>query len=116
MHMLKVSLVFALMTLWSPSKALGRSNHQHLQYVATKNQDQLLLVQSSRPSRLPFSGFKFNAIRITQDDIDMAIMKCIEMDENFNHENPASAAIEMTPASKHVFQSICDSSITTEKD
>ena len=46
----------------------------------------------------------------------MAIMKCIEMDENFNYENPASAAIEMTPASKHVFQSICDSSVTTEKD
>ena len=46
----------------------------------------------------------------------MVIMKCIEMDENFNYENPASAAVEMTPASKHVFQSICDSGITTEKD
>ena len=115
MCMVKASLVLALMTLWSPSNALGCSNHQHLN-VGTKNQDQLLLVQSTKPSRFPFSGFKFNAIKITQDDIDMAIMKCIEMDENFNYENPASAAVEMTPASKHVFQSICDSSITTEKD
>ena len=78
--------------------------------------NQLLLAQSSKPSRFPFSGVKFNAIKITQEDIDMAIMKCIEMDENFNYENPASAAVEMTPASKHVFQSICDSSITTEED
>ena len=114
MCMVKASLVLALMTLWSPSNALGRSN-QHLN-VGTKNQDQLLLVQSTKPSRFPFSGVKFNAIKITQEDIDMAIMKCIEMDENFNYENPASAAIEMTPASKHVFQSICDSSITTQKD
>ena len=115
MCMVKASLVLALMTLWSPSNALGRSNHQPLN-VGTKNQDQLLLVQSTKPSRFPFSGVKFNAIKITQEDIDMAIMKCIEMDENFNYENPASAAVEMTPASKHVFQSICDSSITTEKD
>ena len=113
--MIKVSLVLALMTLWSPANALGRSNYQQL-HVGTKNQDQLLLVQSTKPSRFPFSGFKFNAIKITQEDIDMAIMKCIEMDENFNYENPASAVIEMTPASKHVFQSICDSSVTTEKD
>ena len=116
MCMIKVSLVLALMTLWSSSNALGRLNHQQPQYVGTKSQDQLLLVQSSKPSRFPFSGVKFNAIKITQEDIDMAIMKCIEMDENFNYENPASAAIEMTPASKHVFQSICDSRITTEKD
>ena len=115
MCMVKASLVLALMTLWSPSNALARSNHQHLN-VGTKNQDQLLLVQSTKPSRFLFSGFKFNAIKITQEDIDMAIMKCIEMDENFNYENPASAAIEMTPASKHVFQSICDSSSTTAKD
>ena len=115
MCMVKASLVLALMTLWLPANALGRSNYRHL-YVGTKNQNQLLLAQSSKPSRFPFSGFKFNAIKITQEDIDMAIMKCIEMDENFNYENPASAAIEMTPASKHVFQSICDSSITTEKD
>ena len=115
MCMVKVSLVLALMTLWTSSNALGRSNYQHL-HVGTKNQDQLLLAQLSKPSRFPFSGVKFNAIKITQEDIDMAIMKCIEMDENFNYENPASAAIEMTPASKHVFQSICDSSITTEKD
>ena len=115
MRMIKVSLVLALMTLWTSSNALGRSNYQHL-HVGTKNQGQLLLAQSSTPSRFPFSGVKFNAIKITQEDIDMAIMKCIEMDENFNYENPASAAIEMTPASKHVFQSICDSSITTEKD
>ena len=112
--MVKASLVLALMTLWTSSNALGRSNYPHL-HVGTKNQDQLLLVQSTKPSRFPFSGVKFNAIKITQEDIDMAIMKCIEMDENFNYENPASAA-EMTPASKHVFQSICDSSITTEKD
>ena len=115
MCMVKASLVLALMTLWLPSNALGRSDHQHLN-VGTKNQDQFLLVQSTKTSRFPFSGFKFNAIKITQEDIDMAIMKCIEMDENFNYENPASAAIEMTPASKHVFQSICDSSVTTEKD
>ena len=115
MCMVKVSLVLALMSLWTSSNALGRSNYHHL-HVGTKNQNQLLLAQSSNPGRFPFSGFKFNAIKITQEDIDMAIMKCIEMDENFNHENPASAAIEMTPASKHVFQSICDSSITTEKD
>ena len=115
MCMVKASLVLALMTLWSPSNALARSNHQHLN-VGTKNQGQLLLAQSSTPSRFPFSGFKFNAIKITQEDIDMAIMKCIEMDENFNYENPASAAVEMTPASKHVFQSICDSSITTERN
>ena len=107
--------MLALMNLWTPSNALGRSNYPHLR-VGTKNQNQLLLAQSSNPGRFPFSGFKFNAIKITQEDIDMAIMKCIEMDENFNYENPASAAIEMTPASKHVFQSICDSSITTEKD
>ena len=113
--MVKVSLVLALMNLWTLSHALGRSNYHHL-HVGTKNQNQLLLAQSSNPGRFPFSGFKFNAIKITQEDIDMAIMKCIEMDENFNYENPASAAIEMTPASKHVFQSICDSSITTEKD
>ena len=116
MRMLKVSLVLALMTLWTSSNALGRSNHQQPQYVGTKNQNQLLLAQSSKPSRFPFSGVKFNAIKITQEDIDMAIMKCIEMDENFNYENPASSAIEMTPASKHVFQSICDSSSTTAKD
>ena len=115
MCMVKASLVLALMTLWTSSNALGRSNYPHL-HVGTKNQDQLLLVQSSKPSRFPFSGVKFNAIKITQEDIDMAIMKCIEMDENFNYENPASAVIEMTPASKHVFQSICDSSVTTEKD
>ena len=115
MCMVKASLVLALMTLWTSSNALGRSNYPHL-HVGTKNQDQLLLVQSTKPSRFPFSGFKFNAIKITQEDIDMAIMKCIEMDENFNYENPASAVIEMTPASKHVFQSICDSSVTTEKD
>ena len=115
MCMVKASLVLALMTLWTSSNALGRSNYPHL-HVGTKNQDQLLLVQSTKPSRFPFSGFKFNAIKITQEDIDMAIMKCIEMDENFNYENPASADIEMTPASKHVFQSICDSSVTTEKD
>ena len=115
MRMIKVSLVLALMTLWTSSNALGRSNYQHL-HVGTKNQDQLLLAQSSKPSRFPFSGVKFNAIKITQEDIDMAIMKCIEMDENFNYENPASAVIEMTPASKHVFQSICDGSITIEKD
>ena len=114
--MIKVSLVLALMTLWPSANALGRSNYRYLQYVGAKNKDQLLLVQSSRSSRFPFSGFNVNAIKITQEDIDMAIMKCIEMDENFNYENPASAAIEMTPASKHVFQSICDSSITTEKD
>ena len=113
--MVKASLVLALMTLWTSSNALGRSNYPHL-HVGTKNQDQLLLVQSTKPSRFPFSGFKFNAIKITQEDIDMAIMKCIEMDENFNYENPASAVIEMTPASKHVFQSICDSSATKEKD
>ena len=111
-RMIKVSLVLALMTLWTSSNALGRSNYQQL-HVGTKNQ---ILAQSSKPSRFPFSGFKFNAIKITQEDIDMAIMKCIEMDENFNYENPASAAVEMTPASKHVFQSICDSSVTTEKD
>ena len=115
MRMIKVSLVLALMTLWTSSNALGRLNYQHL-HVGTKNQDQLLLVQSSRPSRFPFSGVKFNAIKITQEDIDMAIIKCIEMDEIFSYENPASAAIEMTPASKHVFQSICDSSITSKKD
>ena len=115
MCMVKVSLVLALMNLWTPSNALGRSNYHHL-HVGTKNQNQLLLAQSSNPGRFPFSGFKFNAIKITQEDIDMAIMKCIEMDEDFNYENPASAAVEMTPASKHVFQSICDSSITTEKD
>ena len=115
MCMVKVSLVLALMTLWTSSNALGRSNYQHL-HVGTKNQNQLFLVQSSKPSRFPFSEFKFNAIKITQEDIDMAIMKCIEMDENFNYENPASAVIEMTPASKHVFQSICDSSVITEKD
>ena len=116
MRMIKLSLVLALTTLWPSSNALGRSNHQQPQYVGTKNQDNLLLAQSSKPSRFPFSGVKFNAIKITQEDIDMAIMKCIEMDENFNYENPASAAVEMTPASKHVFQSICDSSGTTEKD
>ena len=116
MCMIKVSLVLVLMTLWSSSNALGHSNYQHPQYIGMKKQDQLLIVQSSNPGRFPFSGFKFNAIKITQEDIDMAIMKCIEMDENFNYENPASAAIEMTPASKHVFQSICDSRITTEKD
>ena len=115
MRMIKVSLVLALMTLWTSSNALGRSNYPHL-HVGMENQDQLLLVQSTKPSRFPFSGFKFNAIKITQEDIDMAIMKCIEMDENFNYENPVSAVIEMTPASKHVFQSICDSSVTTEKD
>ena len=115
MCMVKASLVLALMTLCSPSNALARSNHQHLN-VGTKNQDQLLLVQSTKPSRFPFSGVKSTTIKVTQEDIDMAIMKCIEMDENFNYENPASAAAEMTPASKHVFQSICDSSITTEKD
>ena len=115
MCMVKASLVLALMTLWTSSNALGRSNYQQL-HVGKKNQNQLLLAQSSKPSRFPFSGFKFNAIKITQEDIDMAIMKCIEMDENFNYENPASAVIEMTPASKHVFQSICDSSVTTEKD
>ena len=115
MRMLNMSLVLVLMTLWTSSNALGRSNYQHL-HVGRKNQDQLLLAQSSKPSSFPFSGVKFNAIKITQEDIDMAIMKCIEMDENFNYENPASAAIEMTPASKHVFQSICDSSVTTEKD
>ena len=107
--------MLALMNLWTSSNALGRSNYQQL-HVGTKNQNQFLLAQSSKPSRFPFSGFKFNAIKITQEDIDMAIMKCIEMDESFNYENPASAAIEMTPASKHVFQSICDSSVTTEKD
>ena len=107
--------MLALMNLWTPSNTLGRSNYHHL-HVGTKNQNQLLLAQSSKPSRFPFSGVKFNAIKITQEDIDMAIMKCIEMDENFNYENPASAAVEMTPASKHVFQSICDSSITAEKD
>ena len=107
--------MLALMNLWSSSNALGRSNYHHL-HVGTKNQNQLLLAQSSKPSRFPFSGVKFNAIKITQEDIDMAIIKCIEMDENFNYENPASAAVDMTPASKHVFQSICDSSITTEKD
>ena len=107
--------MLALMTLWSSFNALGHSNYQQL-HVGTKNQDQLLLAQSSKPSSFPFSGVKFNAIKITQEDIDMAIMKCIEMDENFNYENPASAAVEMTPASKHVFQSICDSSSTTEKD
>ena len=107
--------MLALMTLWTSSNALGRSNYQQL-HVGKKNQNQLLLAQSSKPSRFPFSGFKFNAIKVTQEDIDMAIMKCIEMDENFNYENPASAVIEMTPASKHVFQSICDSSSTTEKD
>ena len=106
--MIKASLVLALMSLWSSSNALGRSNYQHLQYVAAKNHDQLLLVQSTNPSRFPFSGVKFNAIKITQEDIDAAIMKCIEMDKNFNYENPSSAAIEMTPASKHVFQSICN--------
>ena len=115
MCMVKVSLVLALMNLWTSSNALGRWNYHHL-HVGTKNQNQLLLAQSSNPGRFPFSGFKFNAIKITQEDIDMAIMKCIEMDENFNYENPASAAIEMTPASKHVFQSICDSSSTTAKD
>ena len=115
MCMVKVSLVLALMNLWTSSNALGRSNYHYL-HVGTKNQNQLLLAQSSKPSRFPFSGVKFNAIKITQEDIDMAIMKCIEMDENFNYENPASAVIEMTPASKHVFQSICDSSFTTEKD
>ena len=115
MCMVKVYLVLALMNLWTSSNALGHSNYHHL-HVGTKNQNQLLLAQSSKPSRFPFSGVKFNAIKITQEDIDMAIMKCIEMDENFNYENPASAAAEMTPASKHVFQSICDSSITTEKD
>ena len=114
--MIKVSLVLALMTLWPSANALGRSNYRYLQYVGAKNQNQLLLAQSSNPGRFPFSGFKFNAIKITQEDIDMAIMKCIEMDENFNYENPASSAIEMTPASKHVFQSICDSSSTTAKD
>ena len=108
--------MLALMPLWSSSNALGRSNYQHLQFFGTKNQDQLLLVQSSKPSRFPFSGVKFNAIKITQEDIDMAIIKCIEMDEILSYENPASAAIEMTPASKHVFQSICDSSITIKKD
>ena len=107
--------MLALMNLWTSSNALGRSNYHHLR-VGTKNQNQLLLAQSSKPSRFPFSGVKFNTIKITQEDIDMAIMKCIEMDENFNYENPASAAIEMTPASKHVFQSICDSSITTNKN
>ena len=107
--------MLALMTLWTSSNTLGRSNYPHL-HVGTKNQDQLLLAQTSKSSRFPFSGVKFNAIKITQEDIDMAIMKCIEMDENFNYENPASAVIEMTPASKHVFQSICDSSVTTEKD
>ena len=107
--------MLALMTLWTSSNALGRSNYPHL-HVGTKNQDQLLLVQSTKPSRFPFSGVKSNIIKVTQEDIDMAIMKCIEMDENFNYENPASAVIEMTPASKHVFQSICDSSVTTEKD
>ena len=115
MCMVKVSLVLALMNLWTSSNALGRSNYHHL-HVGTKNQNQLLLAQSSKPSRFPFSGVRFNTIKITQEDIDMAIMKCIEMDENFNYENPASAAIEMTPASKHVFQSICDSSSTTAKD
>ena len=75
--MVKASLVLALMTLWTSSNALGRSNYPHL-HVGTKNQDQLLLVQSSNPSRFPFSGFKFNVIEITQEDIDMAIMKCIE--------------------------------------
>ena len=115
MCMVKVSLVLALMNLWTSSNALGRSNYHHL-HVGTKNQNQLLLAQSSKPSRFPFSGVKFNTIKITQEDIDMAIMKCIEMDENFNYENPVSAAIELTPASKHVFQSICDSSSTTEKD
>ena len=115
MRMIKLSLLLALTTLWPSSNALGCSNYHHL-HVGTKNQNQLLLAQSSKPSRFPFSGVKFNAIKITQEDIDMAIMKCIEMDENFNYENPASAAIEMTPASKHVFQSICDSSSTTAKD
>ena len=107
--------MLALMNLWTSSNALGRSNYHHL-HVGTKNQNQLLLAQSSKPSRFPFSGVKFNTIKITQEDIDMAIMKCIEMDENFNYENPASTAVEMTPASKHVFQSICDSSITTNKN
>ena len=113
--MIKVSLVLALMTLWPSANALGRSNYQHL-HVGTKNQDQLLLAQSSKPSRFPFSGVKSNAIKVIQEDIDMAIMKCIQMDKNFSYENPAIATIDMTPASKHVFQSICDSSITPEKD
>ena len=68
MRMIEVSLVLALMTLWTSSNALGRSNYQHL-HVGTKNQDQLLLAQSSKPSSFPFSGFKFNAIKITQEDI-----------------------------------------------
>ena len=115
MCMVKVSLVLALMNLWTSSNALGRSNYHH-PHVGTKNQNQLLLAQSSKPSSFPFSGVKFNTIKITQEDIDMAIMKCIEMDENFSYENLAINATEMTPASKHVFQSICDSSITTQKD
>ena len=51
------------MTLWTSSNALGRSNYPHL-HVGTKDQDQLLLAQSSKPSRFPFSGVKFNAIKI----------------------------------------------------
>ena len=46
----------------------------------------------------------------------MAIMKCIDIDEDFDYENLASAAIDMTPASKHVFQSICDSNMKAEED
>ena len=114
--MIKVSLVLALMTLWPSPNALGRSNYKHFQHVGKKNRGQLLLVQSSSLGRFPFSGVKSNKIKVTQEDIDTAIMKCIEMDENFNYENTASAAIEMTPASKHVLQIICDSKITTDKD
>ena len=84
--------------------------------IGTKNQDGLLLSQSSNTSRFPFSGLKFNTIKVTQKDIDMAIMKCIEMDQNFSHEHFFSSDIEMTPASKHVLQSICDSSITIGND
>ena len=108
--------MLALMPLWSSSSALGCSDYQHLQYIGARDVDQLLLAQSLNSSRFPFSGVRFNTIKVTQEDIDMAIIKCIEMDEGFNHENSASAAIEMTPASKHVFQSICDRSITTEQD
>ena len=67
------------------------------------------LAQSSNPRKFPFLDVKSNTIKVNQEDIDMAIRKCIEMDNSFNYGDSLTTSIEMTPASKHVFQAICES-------
>ena len=76
--------------------------------IGMNNQRESSLAQSTNPKRFPFSDVKSNTIKVSQEDIDMAIMKCIEMDKNFNYVDSLAASIKMTPASKHVFQAICD--------